>query len=99
MTAPQSLRKRSLNPNRGLPVIPAACLLVFALALRLHHLDYESLWVDELLQVSFYAHPFDEIARYAAHQQQPPLDYWIGMGMNSLSSSDFAVRLPSVFFG
>ena len=99
MTTPQSLRKRSLNPNRGLPVIPTACLLVFALALRLHHLDYESLWVDELLQVSFYAHPFDEIARYAAQQQQPPLDYWIGMGMNSLSSSDFAVRLPSACFG
>jgi 4-amino-4-deoxy-L-arabinose transferase-like glycosyltransferase len=99
MTTPQPLRKRSLNPNRGLPVIPTACLLVFALALRLHHLDYESLWVDELLQVSFYSHPFDQIARYAAHQQQPPLDYWIGFGVNSLSSSDFAVRIPSVFFG
>jgi hypothetical protein len=57
------------------------------------------LWADELLQVSFYAHPFDQIARYAAHQQQPPLDYWLGFGVNTLSSSDFAVRLPSMFFG
>jgi 4-amino-4-deoxy-L-arabinose transferase-like glycosyltransferase len=99
MTTPHFLPKRMPNPNRDLPIIPTACLLVFALALRLHHLDYESLWVDELLQVSFYAHPFDQIARYAAHQQQPPLDYWIGYGVNCLSSSDFAVRLPSVFFG
>jgi 4-amino-4-deoxy-L-arabinose transferase-like glycosyltransferase len=99
MTAPHSSRKNTINPNRDLPIIPTACLLLLALALRLHHLDYESLWVDELLQVSFYAHPFDQIARYAAHQQQPPLDYWIGYGVNFLSSSDFAVRLPSVFFG
>jgi hypothetical protein len=63
MTAPHSSRKNTINPNRDLPIIPTACLLLLALALRLHHLDYESLWVDELLQVSFYAHPFDQIAR------------------------------------
>jgi 4-amino-4-deoxy-L-arabinose transferase-like glycosyltransferase len=91
--------KNTRNLNRDLPVVPTACLLAFALALRLHHLDYESLWIDELLQVSFYAHPFDQIARYAAHQQQPPLDYWIGFGVSTISNSDFAVRLPSVFFG
>ncbi len=99
MTVPHSSRKNTINPNRNLAIIPTACLLLLALALRLHHLDHESLWVDELLQVSFYAHPFDQIARYAAHQQQPPLDYWIGYWVNFLSSSDFAVRLPSVFFG
>jgi hypothetical protein len=57
------------------------------------------LWIDELLQVSFYAHPFDQIARYAAHQQQPPLDYWIGYGAYAFSSTDFALRLPSALFG
>jgi 4-amino-4-deoxy-L-arabinose transferase-like glycosyltransferase len=87
------------NSHRGLPVVPTACLLLFALALRLHHLDFESLWIDELLQVSFYAHPFDQIARHAAYQQQPPLDYWIGYWVSLLSPGDFAVRLPSAFFG
>ena len=80
-------------------MFPSSCLLLFALALRLHHLDHESLWIDELLQASFYAHPFDQIARYAAYQQQPPLDYWIGYGVNAVSSTDFALRLPSAFFG
>ena len=57
------------------------------------------MWIDELLQVSFYAHPLDQIARHAAHQQQPPLDYWIGYWVSLFSPGDFAVRLPSAFFG
>lgn len=88
-----------LKSNRDLPFIPTVCLLVFALALRLHHVEHESLWVDELLQVSFYSRPFDQIARCAALQQQPPLDYWIGYGMNAISSTDFSLRLPSALFG
>ncbi len=74
-------------------------LLLVALALRLHHLDHESLWMDELRQVSYYPLSFEKIVREAATQQQPPLDYWVGHFVHFFSCTDFAVRLPSALFG
>lgn len=69
------------------------------LVIRLHHLDYESLWMDELRQISYYPHSILQIIDDAASQSQPPLDYWIGHFVQFISSSDFAVRLPSALFG
>ena len=74
-------------------------VVTVALMLRLHHLDYESLFMDEIRQVSSYKHSFVQIIYDAATQQQPPLDYWIGHIVNMVDSSDFALRLPSVFWG
>jgi uncharacterized membrane protein len=76
-------------------------LLVFGVALiiRLHHLDNESLWMDELRQVSYYPHTVSQIIDAAASQSQPPLDYWIGHFVQFISTGDFAVRLPSALFG
>ncbi|MEJ2284949.1 MAG: hypothetical protein P8X85_15300 [Desulfobacterales bacterium] len=71
----------------------------FALFLRLHHLDHESLWMDELLQISFYPHAFFRLIGDAAIQSQPPLDYWIGHLVYLISGSDFALRLPAAIFG
>lgn len=71
-----------------------------ALALRLHHLDHESLFMDELLQVSHYLHnSLKEVAIGAFSQAQPPLDYFIGKVVSLFSYSDFAVRLPAALFG
>ena len=53
-------------------------LAIMTLFLRLHHLDFESLFMDEIRQVSFYENSINEIIANAASQQQPPLDYWIG---------------------
>jgi len=47
MTAPHSSHKNTINPNRDLPIIPTACLLLLALALRLHHPDRETLATEE----------------------------------------------------
>ncbi len=80
-------------------LISLALLIIFALALRLHHLDYESLWIDEIRQVSYYPYPFSQIIHDAASQNQPPLDYWIGHVVHFFSNSDFALRLPSALFG
>jgi len=80
-------------------IISATLLLVFALGLRIHHLDHESLFMDELLQISYYPHPFNQIVYDAAFMAQPPLDYWIGHLVHAFSYSDFAVRLPSALFG
>ncbi|RLI67444.1 hypothetical protein DRO91_10210 [Candidatus Heimdallarchaeota archaeon] len=85
--------------RRASIIISVTLLLLFALALRLHHLDYESLWMDELRQISYYPHSFVQIVHEAASQQQPPLDYWIGHFVYAFSYSDFAVRLPSALFG
>ena len=74
-------------------------LLLIASFLRLHHLDKESLWMDELYQVSSYSQPFDKMPDYAARQQQPPLDYFIGHLICCISCTDFAVRVPAAFFG
>ena len=76
-------------------------LAVVALAglIRLHHLDHESLFIDEIHQVSYYQHGMVGLIADAAKQQQPPLDYWVGHWMAKLSYSDFAVRLPAALFG
>ena len=70
-----------------------------ALGLRLFHLDNESLFMDELRQVSYYPERIGRITLLAATQQQPPLDYLIGHFIALVSYSDFAVRLPAALFG
>jgi hypothetical protein len=80
-------------------IISALLLFFFALGLRVYDLADESLWMDELRQVSYYPHPFIQIIYDAASQSQPPLDYWIGHLVHYFASSDFAVRLPAAFFG
>ena len=76
-------------------------LLLFGLALilRIHHLDHEGLWMDEIRQTSFYSHTLFEIVYDAASTHQPPLDYWIGHFIHFFSAGDFAVRLPAALFG
>lgn len=80
-------------------VIAITLLLIITLFLRLHHLDFDSLFMDEIRQVSYYQNSVIEIITNAASQQQPPLDYWIGHYVFKLSSSDYAARLPAAIFG
>lgn len=92
--------------NRFIFLVGLLLLTLLALGVRIHHLDFESLFMDELRQVGYYNHSITQIVQDAASQQQPPLDYWIGhfvlrffCSNNSLSCSDFVVRLPAVIFG
>ena len=94
-----SLRDRRGSRRKAPFWISLALLFLLASTLRLHHLDHESLWMDELRQVSYYPLSFQEIVRAAANQQQPPLDYWIGHVVHFFSYTDFSVRLPSALFG
>ena len=80
-------------------IISIILLIGLSLILRIHHLDHESLWMDEIRQTSYYANSLTEIIDKAASQSQPPLDYWIGHFVNFLSNGDFAVRLPAALFG
>ena len=74
-------------------------VVLLALALRIHHLDFESLFMDELHQVSYYGGTLKEIVSFAANQQQPPLDYWIGHFIVKIANNDFWVRFPAAIFG
>ncbi|MFC1817425.1 hypothetical protein ACFL0M_16180, partial [Thermodesulfobacteriota bacterium] len=89
------------NPqvSRSKQILSISLLLLLAVAVRFHHLDHESLWMDEILQSSYYPHAFARIVTDAASQRQPPLDYWIGHLVYFISDSDFAVRTPAALFG
>jgi len=80
-------------------IISILLLFGLALILRIHHLDHESLWMDEIRQTSFYSHTLLEIVDDAASTHQPPLDYWIGHFIHFISTGDFAVRMPAALFG
>lgn len=62
-------------------------------------LGRESLFMDEIRQVSYYGNTPVQIIADAASQQQPPLDYWLGHLVFKFSNSDFAARLPAALFG
>ncbi len=85
--------------SRSSKVFAGLLLAAFALGLRLHHLGFESLWMDELRQVSYYPQSCAQILYNAATQQQPPLDYWIGHFVYLFSQNEFALRLPAALFG
>lgn len=87
------------HKKRQLPFLLGSLVVLIAIGLRVHHLANESLFMDELHQVSYYQFSPTDIVDLAAGQQQPPLDYWIGHYISKLSSSDFFVRLPSMLFG
>lgn len=80
-------------------IISIVLIIGLTLFLRIHHLDYESLWMDEIRQTSYYGNSLTEIIDNAASQSQPPLDYWIGHYVHFISNGDFAVRLPAALFG
>jgi len=74
-------------------------LVLLASLLRLNHLDFESLFMDELQQTYLYSNSYYSMIEAAARQQQPPLDYWIGKLFLLFGNTDFTVRLPAALFG
>lgn len=77
----------------------ALVVIIIAAFVRLYDLDHESLFMDEVYQVSFYQLPWSKLYIGASQQQQPPLDYWVGKLANMVSGSDYSVRFPSALFG
>tara|TARA_R110002096_G_scaffold8045_3_gene34052 strand:+ start:6993 stop:8873 length:1881 start_codon:yes stop_codon:yes gene_type:complete len=70
-----------------------------ALVMRIHNLDHESLFMDEIHQISYYKGTIPEVTIGAIRQQQPPLDYLIGAFFYKFSESDYMVRLPAALWG
>ncbi len=76
-------------------------LVLLAFGLRVYRLDYQSLWRDEVDAVIFASRdPMALLANFTKVGENGPLfflslHFWIGL----VGHSEFAIRLPSVFFG
>jgi mannosyltransferase len=79
----------------------AAAVLIVGLgfALRLFHLDSESLWYDELLQVNLALADIPSMLRRLPLHAAVPLDYLISHYWILLGNSDAWVRIPAVVCG
>jgi len=82
-------------------VISLLAVTLLSLGLRLYRLDYESLWMDELVTVETYHYRGVPLIEKAADLGQPPLDNLIGAALAAagLVDSDWWVRLPAALFG
>ncbi|MEM7343517.1 MAG: glycosyltransferase family 39 protein [Chloroflexota bacterium] len=74
-------------------------IVAIGFALRLHALDSESLWYDELLQLDIAQDPFSSIIPQLWNHAAVPLDYWLVHFWVSLGRSEMWVRLPAVILG
>ncbi len=75
-------------------------LLLVAYALRLHHLDFESFWIDEATSLSWVRATLEDVALLLDPNQIAGA-YWLILGAwTSLTgTSDYAVRYASLIFG
>ncbi len=78
-------------------------LILIAFAIRLHQLTYHSLWFDEAVSVHWARQSLPRILEVGFTLQEdrlPPLYYLTLKGWGLLAGwSEFAVRLPTVFYG
>jgi hypothetical protein len=75
-------------------------ILAFAFALRLYRLGAESLWYDETVSVYLAGQSLPALVAHTAGDIHPPGYYLLLHAWTRLAgSSDFAVALPSLFFG
>lgn len=86
--------------RRGFALALTAITLL-ALGLRLYRLDFESLWMDEVVTVETYHYPPIPLIQKAADLGQPPLDNFVGAvsARVGLADSDWWVRFPAAAFG
>jgi mannosyltransferase len=77
-------------------------ITLLALALRLYHLEAQSLWYDEGVSVYLARMSLPQLTAWTADDIQPPLYYYLlhfWLLLFGQSSSEFVVRFPSLFFG
>jgi uncharacterized membrane protein len=75
-------------------------ILLLALALRVFHLDTQSIWYDEGLSIQIAAQePLQAIALSATTDHPPLHTLLLGGWMRTTGESDFVVRYLSVFCG
>jgi len=77
--------------------------VITAWALRVHHLDTQSLWYDEAVSAHVASQGVAELTRWTAEDIQPPLYYYVLAGWTRLMGAgqpgEWTLRFPSVAFG
>ena len=79
-------------------MLPPSLLALAALALRLWHLDYDSIWLDEAMSAYHSSLPSKYLWKKAI-VNKPPLYYHITTLFWSPGDGAFALRLPAAIFG
>jgi hypothetical protein len=86
---------------KNIVFVSLGLITLLGFILRFYTIGDRSLWMDELLQVSYYnSDSFYRLILNAASQSQPSLDYTIGYLLFSfLDISEVVVRFPALIFG
>lgn len=80
-------------------ILPIMLILLLAFALRMYHLDGQSLWADEGNSAALAGRPFPVIAQQAALDIHPPLYYFLLKLWRALfGDGEIALRSLSVMF-
>ncbi len=75
-------------------------ILLLAFAVRVYHLDSQSLWYDEAVTAQVASQGIAELTRWTADDIQPPLYYYAAAGwLRVAGRGEWALRFPSAFFG
>lgn len=75
-------------------------LILLAFALRLYHLESQSLWYDEGVTAMVAQSDLASLTRWTANDIQPPLYYYLVAGWGRLAGwSEWSLRFPAAFFG
>ncbi len=96
---PMFSSRRCLFENRW--HILAFSFFVSALLLRLYHIDYRSIWMDEDRQAEIAGQGFNlGMVKRAAKQHQPPIDYYFeAIGLTLFGWTEVGVRIHAAFWG
>ncbi|MEO8483434.1 MAG: glycosyltransferase family 39 protein [Acidobacteriota bacterium] len=85
--------------SRVLPYAALAIVLIAAAGLRLHHLDTESVWLDESFSVAISRTTLANIVAETGQDVHPPLHYFLLFFWGKVAGgSVWAARLLSVLF-
>jgi len=68
--------------------------------LRVYHLNYHSLWLDEMMQVMVASAEWKDLFKLVSSHSSPPLDYILMKPVILLfGNADWVVRMPALLFG
>jgi len=78
-------------------LVIAACI---GFILRVYHLNYHSLWLDEMMQVIVASSEWKNLFQLVSLHSSPPLDYILMKSVILLfGNANWVVRMPALLFG
>ena len=88
------------HSKRLAPWLPLISMLLISFALRVSHIDRQSIWYDEGLSIHYARGSLFEILREVSQSDHPPLhSLLLHAWMTLCGDSEFAVRILSLWWG